>query len=340
MARGFHVAILGATGAVGREFISVLEERDFPVEKLTLLASERSEGEKLEFKDEELTVHAVKAEHFQGVQIALFSPGATVSREWAPIAAKAGAIVIDNSSAFRSDDDIPLVVPEVNPQALAMAKNRRIVANPNCSTIQMVVALKPLHDAAHIERIVVSTYQSVSGAGHKGVAELEKQVADLMNGRETEAKAFVHRIAFNVVPHIDAFTDNGYTKEEMKMVNETRKILGDPTLRISATAVRVPVFFGHSESVNLTTSKKLTADEARALLAKAPGLKVLDDPKNNIYPMPMLAAGDSFTHVGRIREDLSQENGLELFICADNVRKGAALNAVQIAELLVAQGLV
>jgi len=340
MARGFHVAILGATGAVGREFISVLEERDFPVEKLTLLASERSEGEKLEFKDEELTVHAVKAEHFQGVQIALFSPGATVSREWAPIAAKAGAIVIDNSSAFRSDDDIPLVVPEVNPQALAMAKNRRIVANPNCSTIQMVVALKPLHDAAHIERIVVSTYQSVSGAGHKGVAELEKQVADLMNGRETEAKAFVHRIAFNVVPHIDAFTDNGYTKEEMKMVNETRKILGDPTLRISATAVRVPVFFGHSESVNLTTSKKLTADEARALLAKAPGLKVLDDPKNNIYPMPMLAAGDSFTHVGRIREDLSQENGLELFICADNVRKGAALNAVQIAELLVSQGLV
>jgi aspartate-semialdehyde dehydrogenase len=340
MSKRFHVAILGATGAVGREFINVLEERDFPVEKLTLLASPRSEGERLEYRDQVLDVHAVKAEHFKGVQIALFSPGGAVSHEWAPIAAKAGAIVVDNTSAFRMEPDVPLVVPEVNPDAISMAKNRGIVANPNCSTIQMVVALKPLHDAAKILRIVVSTYQSVSGKGQKGIEELERQTADLMNGRETEAKAFAHRIAFNVVPHIDDFTENGYTKEEMKMVNETRKILGDPTLRVSATTVRVPVFFGHSEAVNITTEKKLTANEAREILRKAPGIKVLDDPKTNVYPMPMLAAGDSFTHVGRIRDDISQANGLDLFVCADNVRKGAALNAVQIAELLVQRGLV
>jgi aspartate-semialdehyde dehydrogenase len=340
MSKRFNVAILGATGAVGREFINCLEERDFPVEKLTLLASPRSEGEKLEFRGEELTVHAVKAEHFQGVHIALFSAGASPSREWAPVAAKAGAIVIDNSSAFRMESDIPLIVPEVNPDAVGMARNRGIIANPNCSTIQMVVALKPIHDAANILRVVVSTYQSVSGKGHKGIEELEKQTSDLMSGRGTEAKAFAHRIAFNVVPHIDDFTDNGYTKEEMKMVNETRKIMGEPTLRVSATAVRVPVFFGHSEAVNLTTEKKLTADQARELLRNAPGVKVLDDPKANVYPMPMLAAGDSFTHVGRIREDISQQNGLDLFVCADNLRKGAALNAVQIAELLVQRGMV
>ena len=340
MSKRFHVAILGATGAVGREFINVLEERDFPIEKLTLLASPRSDGAELEYRDQLLKVQAVKPELFQGVHIALFSPGAAASREWAPVAAKAGAIVIDNSSAFRMEKDIPLIVPEVNPGDVSMAKNRNIIANPNCSTIQMVVALKPLHDAARILRIVVSTYQSVSGKGQRGIAELEKQVADLLNGRETEAKAFTHRIAFNVLPHIDDFTDNGYTKEEMKMVNETRKIMGDPTIRISATAVRVPVFYGHSEAVNITTEKKLTANQARELLKKAPGIKVLDDPKANIYPMPMLAAGDSYTHVGRIREDISQERGLELFVCADNVRKGAALNAVQIAELLVVRGLV
>ncbi len=340
MSKSYHVAILGATGAVGREFISVLEERDFPVGKLTLLASERSEGVKLEYKDEELTVRAVKPELFEGVQIALFSPGATASREWAPIAAKAGAYVIDNSSAFRMEGDVPLVVPEVNPHALAQAKGRKIIANPNCSTIQMVVALKPLHDAARIERIVVSTYQSVSGKGQQGIRELEKQVSDLMNGRETEAHAFAYRIAFNVLPHIDSFTDNGYTKEEMKMVHETRKIMEVPDMRVSATAVRVPVFYGHSESINITTEKKLSAAQARELLKKAPGVKLLDDPAQNIYPMPMLAAGDSDTHVGRIREDLSQEKGLDLFVCADNVRKGAALNAVQIAELLIAQGMV
>jgi len=340
MARGFKVAILGASGAVGREFINVLEERDFPIEELTLLASERSAGTKIEFRGEELTVKAVGPDSFAGCQIALFSPGAEASRQWAPIAAKAGAIVIDNTSAFRMEPDVPLIVPEVNPDAVAGAKARNIIANPNCSTIQMVVALKPLHDAAKIQRIVVSTYQSVSGKGQQGIHELEKQVSDLMNARETEAHAFAHRIAFNVLPHIDSFLENGYTKEEMKMVNETRKIMGDPSIQVSATCVRVPVFMGHSEAVNVTFEKKLTAAEARELLKAAPGIKVLDDPQNNVYPMPMLAVGDSATHVGRIREDISQPNGLELFVCADNLRKGAALNAVQIAELLVERNLV
>ncbi len=340
MARSFHVAILGATGAVGREFISILEERDFPIRELTLLASPRSEGTKIEFKGKELTVQAVKPESFAGVDIALFSPGASVSREFAPIAAKAGAVVIDNSSAFRMESDIPLVVPEVNPGDIAQYRNRGIIANPNCSTIQMVVALKPLHDAAKIKRIVVSTYQSVSGKGQQGIDELEKQTADLMNSREVTANAFAHRIAFNLLPQIDSFTDNGYTKEEMKMVNETRKIIGDDSIRISATCVRVPVFYSHSEAVNITTEKKLTAAEARELLRKAPGIKVLDEPEANVYPMPMLAAGDDATHVGRIREDLSQDNGLELFVVADNVRKGAALNAVQIAEVLAEKHLV
>ncbi len=338
MSKSFHVAILGATGAVGREFIHCLEERDFPVDKLTLLASPRSEGEKLEFRDEELTVRAVKPEHFQGVQLALFSPGATVSREWAPVAAKAGAVVVDNSSAFRMEPDVPLVVPEVNPDAVLGARPRGIVSNPNCSTIQLVLALKPLHDAANLLRVVVSTYQSVSGKGQKGIAELEKQISDLMNGRETESHAFPQRIAFNVVPQIDDFDESGYTKEELKLVRETRKILGIPDLRVSATAVRVPVFFGHSEAVNVTTEKKLGAEQARELLKKAPGLKVLDDPKAGVYPMPMLAAGDDAAHVGRIREDPSQMNGLDFFVVADNVRKGAALNAVQIAELLVQRG--
>jgi aspartate-semialdehyde dehydrogenase len=340
MASGYRVAILGATGAVGREFISILEERDFPIESLTLLASPKSEGLKLEFRGEELPVRAVAPEHFEGVQLALFSPGAAASLQWAPIAARAGAIVIDNSSAFRMEPDVPLVVPEVNPEAVAGVRPRNIIANPNCSTIQMVVALKPLHDAARVRRVVVSTYQSVSGKGQQGIRELEKQVSDLMNARETESEAFAHRIAFNVLPQIDSFLENGYTKEEMKMVDETKKILGDPSIQVSATCVRVPVFMGHSESVNVTLEKKLTAAEARALLKKAPGIKVLDDPSINLYPMPMLAVGDSATHVGRIREDVSQPNGLELFVCADNLRKGAALNAVQIAELLVEKGLV
>jgi aspartate-semialdehyde dehydrogenase len=339
MARTYHVAILGATGAVGREFLRTLEERSFPVGKLTLLASARSEGTRLEFRGAEHTVAAVKPERFQGVEIALFSPGAAVSKEIAPVAAKAGAVVIDNSSAFRMDPDVPLVVPEVNPHDLMMFKNRGIIANPNCSTIQMVVALKPLHDAARIRRIVVSTYQSVSGKGQQGIEELEKQTSDLMNSRQVTVKAFAHRIAFNLIPHIDSFTENGYTKEEMKMVNETRKILGDDTIQITATTVRVPVFYCHSEAINITTEKKLTAAEARELLRKAPGVKVLDDPANNVYPMPMLAAGESTTQVGRIREDPSQPKGLDLFVVADNLRKGAALNAVQIAELLAERNL-
>ncbi|MFN7131755.1 MAG: aspartate-semialdehyde dehydrogenase [Myxococcales bacterium] len=334
MARSFHVAILGATGAVGREFISILEERNFPVGQLSLLASPRSEGTKIEFNGDELTVRAVKPESFAGVDIALFSPGASVSKEFAPIAARAGAVVIDNSSAFRMENDIPLVVPEVNPDDIALYKNRGIIANPNCSTIQMVVALKPLHDAARIQRIVVSTYQSVSGKGQQGIEELERQTADLLNSRDVTPKAFAHRIAFNLLPHIDSFTENGYTKEEMKMVHETRKIMHEPNIRVSATTVRVPVFYCHSEAINITTERKLTAAEARELLRKAPGVKVLDEPSSNVYPMPMLAAGDDATHVGRIREDISQENGLELFVVADNVRKGAALNAVQIAEVL------
>ncbi|MBS2030617.1 MAG: aspartate-semialdehyde dehydrogenase [Deltaproteobacteria bacterium] len=335
MARKFHVGILGASGAVGREFLNVLEERDFPVGELTLLASPRSAGSKLEFQGHEYTVKAVTPESFKGVEIGLFSPGASVSREWAPVAAKAGAVVIDNSSAFRMDADVPLVVPEVNPDDIAQYKARGIIANPNCSTIQMVVALKPIADAVGLERVVVSTYQSVSGKGQKGIEELSKQTADILNAREVKVSAFAHRIAFNVLPHIDDFTENGYTKEEMKMVNETRKIMHLPELPVSATTVRVPVFFGHSESVNLTTQKKITAAQARELLSKAPGVKVLDDPKNNVYPMPLLAAGDSFTHVGRIRDDISQERGIDMFVVADNVRKGAALNAVQIAEVLV-----
>jgi len=340
MARNFHVAILGATGAVGRELLQQLEERDFPVEKLTLLASPKSEGEKLEFKGEELPVRAVKAEHFQGVQLAFFCTGPAASAEWAPVAVKAGAMVVDGSSAFRAEPDVPMVVPEVNPQALARCKARGIVANPNCATVELVVALKPLHDAARVRRVVVSTYQSVSGLGQHGVDELEKQTSDLMNAREVTPKSFPHRIAFNVLPQIGEFLDTGYTQEEAALAEETRKILEDDALQMSVTAVRVPVFFGHSEALNVSTERKLTAEQARELFRKAPGLKLLDDPKSHVYPMPMLAAGDSSVHVGRVREDASQANGLDLFVCADNVRKGAALNAVQIGELLIERGLI
>ncbi len=337
---GFKLAILGATGAVGREMISILEERDFPVRALVLLASRRSAGEKLAFRGEEIAVQEVSGAAFAGCDLALFSPGAEVSRQWAPIAAAQGAFVIDNSSAFRGEADVPLVVPEVNPEAVDLARGRRIVANPNCSTIQLVVVLKPLHDAAGLRRAVVSTYQSVSGKGQKGMAELEKQVSDLLNCREAAAEAFAHRIAFNVIPHIDDFAEGGATREELKMVDETRRILDLPDLAISATCVRIPIFIGHSEAVNLAFERPLPASEARRILASAPGVKVLDDPGQNIYPMPMLAAGDSAVHVGRIREDKSQKNGLDLFICADNLRKGAALNAVQIAELIVQKGIV
>jgi aspartate-semialdehyde dehydrogenase len=338
--RSVKVAVAGATGAVGREMLKVLEDRDFPVSELVPLASERSEGHKIEFRGEEITVRRLKPESFDGVEIALFSPGSSVSREFAPYAARAGAVVVDNSSAFRMDADVPLVVPEVNPKAVELALQpggRRIIANPNCSTIQLVVVLKPLHEAAGLEKVVVSTYQSVSGAGQKGIDELDQQTRALFNLGEITPKKFPHRIAFNLLPEIGPAGPNGYTEEEMKMVNETRKILGLPDLRISATCVRVPVFYCHSEAANLTFRDELTPERAREILLQAPGVKVLDDIAQHVYPMPLLGAGDDDTLVGRIRKDLSQERGLALFVVSDNLRKGAATNAVQIAELLLCE---
>ena len=334
--RKFKVAIAGATGAVGREMMKVLEEREFPISELVLLASERSEGQKIEFRGEELTVRRLKPDSFTGVEIGLFSPGASVSREFAPHAARAGCVVIDNSSAFRMEADCPLVVPEVNPQAVTQAlTGRRIIANPNCSTIQLVVVMKPLHDVAGLQRVLVSTYQSVSGAGQKGIDELDTQTRSLFSMGEITPSKFPHRIAFNVLPEIGKATENGYTEEEMKMVNESRKIMGIPDLAVSATCVRVPVFYCHSEAAHLFFRDPLSADKAREILRKAPGVKVLDDLAQHVYPMPLLGAGDDDTHVGRIRQDLSGPNGLCLWVVSDNLRKGAATNAVQIAELLI-----
>lgn len=333
--RLFNVAVVGATGAVGTEMLRILEERDFPVKEIKLLASERSAGAKLEFKGKKIKVEVLKKDSFKGIDIALFSPGASVSAVYAPIAAQAGAVVIDNTSQFRMDKDVPLVVPEVNPQAIAQYKKKGIIANPNCSTIQMVVALKPIHDAAKIKRIVVSTYQATSGAGKEAMEELAHQTADLLSGRDIEPSVFPHQIAFNLIPQIDVFLDNGYTKEEMKMINETKKIMEDDSIKVTATTVRVPVFYGHSESVNIETAKKVTADEVRKILGKAPGVEVLDEPSEKIYPMPFDAAGCDETFVGRIREDESIKNGINMWIVSDNIRKGAALNAVQIAETLI-----
>ncbi len=331
----YHVAVAGATGAVGNEMIKILEERRFPVGKLTLLASERSLGKKLSFRGELLPVEVLSENSFQGVQIGLFSPGGSVSEKFAPIAAKAGCVVIDNTSVFRMVPEIPLVVPEVNAEAIALYKNRGIIANPNCSTIQMVVALKPIHDAARIKRIVVSTYQAVSGTGKKAIEELSLQTRALLSGQEPVIKVYPHRIAFNCLPQIDVFLNNGYTKEEMKMVNETKKIMNDPTIAVTATTVRVPVFYAHSESVNIETEKKITADEVRRLLSSAPGVRVVDNPKEKTYPMAIDAAGRDDTLVGRIREDESIPNGINMWVVSDNIRKGAALNAVQIAEILI-----
>ena len=328
------VAVGGATGAVGRQMMDCLAERDFPAGNLTLLASERSEGQKLDYRDQKLTVKRMTPDSFQGIDIAIFSAGAAASKEFAPQAAARGAVVVDNSSAWRMDPQVPLVVPEVNPQDIALYKNKGIIANPNCSTIQMVVVLKPIHDQVGISRIVVSTYQAVSGSGQKAIRELDEQVRAMLNFGRPEAKVYPHRIAFNVLPQIDVFLDNGYTKEEMKMVHETRKIMGDDSLMVTATCARVPVFYGHSEAVNLTLQGPLSAGRARELLSRAPGVKVVDDPAGGEYPMPTQAAGQDLTLVGRIREDISQENGLDLWIVADNVRKGAATNSVQIAELL------
>ncbi len=331
----FNVAIAGATGAVGEVMLETLEQRNFPVKNLKLLASERSVGKKLKFKGEEIPVEKLEKGAFKGIDIALFSAGGDRSKEFAPDAAESGAVVVDNSSYFRMDPDVPLVVPEVNPDDIALYKKRHIIANPNCTTIIMVVPLKPLHDYARIKRIVVSTYQAVSGAGAKAMDELAKQVCQYVDGKEIRVNALAYQIAFNLIPQIDVFTDNLYTKEEMKMVNETRKIMGDNSINVTATTVRVPVFRSHSESVNIETEKKLTREKAIELLSNAKGVKVVDDPANKKYPMPLFVSGTDDCYVGRIREDISIENGLSLWIVGDQLRKGAALNAVQIAEVLI-----
>lgn len=331
----YNVAIVGATGAVGEQMREILEERQFPVGELRLLASERSAGQFLPFQGHQVRVDVLDEDSFESIDIGLFSAGGGVSAKFAPLAVAAGAVVVDNTSHFRMMDDVPLVVPEVNAKEIARYEQRGIVANPNCSTIQMVVALKPIHDAARLKRVVVSTYQSVSGAGRRAMEELSQQVSALFNGREIRKEKFPHQIAFNCIPHIDVFMDNGYTKEEWKMIHETRKILGEPNLPMTATTVRVPVFLSHSESVNVETLVKLTAAEAKQLLREAPGIILADDPQDNCYPMPVEAAGKDATYVGRIRDDDSVPNGLNLWVVSDNLRKGAALNAVQIAEILV-----
>ena len=337
MDRKYKVAVVGATGAVGEVMLSVLAERKFPVGELVALASERSAGGTVQFGNREIVVRDLATFDPTGVDIALFSAGGSISKEYAPKFAAAGAVVIDNSSAFRQDDDVPLVVTEVNPQA-AKQRPRGIIANPNCSTMQMLVALAPIHRKAGIERINVATYQSVSGTGRRALEELGRQTAALLSFQPVESKVYPVQIAFNVIPHGGDFTDNGYTTEEMKLVWETRKILGDDAIRVNATVVRVPVFYGHSEAVNVETREHLGASEARALLQQAPGVEVVDEAVDGGYPTPVThASGTDAVYVGRIRDDLSHPNGLNLWIVSDNIRKGAALNAVQIAELIVAE---
>ncbi|MBW2599631.1 MAG: aspartate-semialdehyde dehydrogenase [Deltaproteobacteria bacterium] len=333
--REYNVAVVGATGVVGTEMISTLERRNFPVKEIILLASERSLGRELTFRGRDYPVRVLNEDSFKGVEIGLFSAGGSISQRFAPVAAKEGCVVIDNTSAFRMEPDIPLVIPEVNPEDIRAYGTRRIIANPNCSTIQMVVALKPIYDVVGIKRIVVSTYQAVSGTGKDAIEELVGQTKALLTLKEVETKVYPHRIAFNCLPHIDVFLDNGYTKEEMKMVNETRKILKTPSMAITATTVRVPVFYGHSESVNIETERKITPDEVREILSNAPGVTVIDNPDLSEYPLASDAAGKDDTFVGRIREDESIPNGINMWIVADNIRKGAALNAVQIAEILI-----
>ncbi|MDD2770286.1 MAG: aspartate-semialdehyde dehydrogenase [Methylococcus sp.] len=336
MSKTFNVAVLGATGAVGETMLSILEQRNFPVGEVYALASSRSAGKRVEFRGSQLKVLDVEEFDWSQAQIGLFSPGASVSGIHAPKAAAAGCVVIDNTSRFRYEDDIPLVVPEVNPEKIADYRNRGIIANPNCSTIQMLVALKPIYDAAGIERINVCTYQAVSGTGKKAIEELAGQTARLLNGQPCEATVYPKQIAFNVLPQIDVFMENGYTKEEMKMVWETRKIMGDDHIEVNPTAVRVPVFFGHSEAVHIETRDKITAEQARALLQKAPGVVVIDELQPGGYPTAVSeAAGHDPVYVGRIREDISHPRGLNLWVVADNIRKGAALNSVQIAEELI-----
>jgi len=331
----YNVAVVGATGAVGEQMREVLEEREFPVGELRLLASERSAGQFLPFQGRQLRVEVLNEDSFKDIDIGLFSAGGSVSAKFAPLAVAAGAVVVDNTAFFRMEPDVPLVVPEVNAKEIANYKARGIVANPNCSTIQLVVALKPIHDAARLKRVIVSTYQSVSGAGRQAMDELSQQVTALFSGHEIRKQKFPHQIAFNCIPHIDVFMDDGYTKEEWKLINETRKIFAEPNLPVTATTVRVPVFCSHSESVNVETVVKLSADETRRVLREAPGVIVADEPASNIYPLAVEATGKDAIYVGRIREDHSVANGLNLWVVADNLRKGAALNAVQIAEILI-----
>jgi aspartate-semialdehyde dehydrogenase len=337
MSKEYDVAVVGATGAVGEVMISVLEERNFPVRNLYALASSRSAGKTIQFRGKSIRVTDLAEFDFSQAQIGLFSAGGSISAEYAPKAAAAGCVVIDNTSHFRRDDDIPLIVPEVNIDALAGYSARNIIANPNCSTIQMLVALKPIYDAVGIARINVATYQAVSGTGKEAIEELAGQTVKLLNGQEITAEVYPKQIAFNVLPHIDAFQDNGYTREEMKMVWETQKIFGDPGILVNPTCVRVPVFFGHSEAVHIETVDKITAEEARALLQNAPGVTVVDERVDGGYPTAVTeSAGKDAVFVGRIREDVSHPRGLNLWIVSDNVRKGAALNSVQIAESLIA----
>jgi aspartate-semialdehyde dehydrogenase len=336
MVKKVNVAVVGATGAVGETMLSILAERNFPVEKVYAIASGRSAGKKVAYGKQLLTVQDLAEFDFSQTQIGLFSPGASVSAEYAPKAAASGCVVVDNTSHFRYDDDIPLVVPEVNPEKIAEYTNRGIIANPNCSTIQMLVALKPIYDVAGIERINVATYQAVSGTGKEAIEELASQTAALLSGKPATASVYPKQIAFNVLPHIDKFMDNGYTKEEMKMVWETRKIMGDDTIQVNPTTVRVPVFYGHSEAVHIETRDKISADAVRKLLAKAEGVVVLDERADGGYPTAVTEGANSDpVFVGRIREDISHPRGINLWVVADNVRKGAALNSIQIAEILL-----
>ena len=330
----FNVAVAGATGAVGNQMIRCLEEMNFPVHSVEFLASSRSVGRQLRFKGDLVEVKELKEHSFKGIDIALFSAGGGTSQKFAPLAAKDGCVVVDNSSAWRMDSKVPLVVPEVNSHAIAQYSEKGIIANPNCSTIQMVIVLHPIHKKYGIKRVVVSTYQAVSGTGKKAIDELFDQTRAIINFLDYKTHVYPHRIAFNCLPHIDIFLDNGYTKEEMKMVNETRKILEDDSIAVTATTVRVPVFFGHSEAVNVETKDPLSAEDVKALLQNSPGVKVMDDPQKNLYPLATDAAGQDLTLVGRIRKDDSIANGINMWIVADNIRKGAATNAVQIAQVL------
>jgi len=334
----YNVAVLGATGMVGKEMMKVLEERKFPVNKFIPLASTRTAGTKVTFKGKKYTVEVAKPESFEGVDIGLFSAGAKISEMLAPEAVKRGTVVIDNTSFYRMDPNVPLVVPEVNAYDLKWHKG--IIANPNCSTAQMLMAIKPIHDVAKIKRIVVSTYQSTSGWGKEAVEELFTQTKAVLAGKKAKVKILPKQIAFNVIPQIDSFTSNGYTKEEMKMVNETKKIMGDPSIQVTATAVRVPVVIGHSEAVNIETERKITAKQVREILAKFPTVKVVDDPEKGIYPTPIDCPGKDETYVGRIREDISIPNGIDMWIVSDNLRRGAATNAVIIAEKMIEEGLI